>query len=287
MFDLILNVAKNDSRIRAVYMNGSRTNPNVPKDIFQDYDIVYLVTETEAFIRDKDWIKVFGDLVIMQLPDELDKIGGGNPDFKRCYGYLMQFADGNRIDLHIETLDLVLEEYQTDKLTITLLDKDDVLPKLPAPTDEDYWVKRPTQELYYRCCNEFWWVYLYIAKGLCRDEILYAMNHINFWVRPQLIQMIAWHVGIKTDFSLSIGKDAKYVNKYLSDDIWNRYLKTFPKAEIDDIWDATIIMGDLFEEIALIVGNELGFTYDTEEAHKSFSFLKHIRTLPKDAKEIL
>jgi len=28
MFNLILNIAKNDERIRAVYMNGSRTNPN-------------------------------------------------------------------------------------------------------------------------------------------------------------------------------------------------------------------------------------------------------------------
>ena len=32
MYDLILEVAKNDARIKAVYMNGSRTNENVPKD---------------------------------------------------------------------------------------------------------------------------------------------------------------------------------------------------------------------------------------------------------------
>lgn len=41
-FDLILGVAERDERIRAVYINGSRTNPNVPKDMFQDYDIVYV-----------------------------------------------------------------------------------------------------------------------------------------------------------------------------------------------------------------------------------------------------
>lgn len=35
MQELILNIAKQDERIRAVYMNGSRTNPNVPKDIFR------------------------------------------------------------------------------------------------------------------------------------------------------------------------------------------------------------------------------------------------------------
>lgn len=35
MYDLIINTAKEDERIRAVYMNGSRTNVNAPKDIFQ------------------------------------------------------------------------------------------------------------------------------------------------------------------------------------------------------------------------------------------------------------
>lgn len=31
MYDLILGIAKADTRVLAVYMNGSRTNPNVQK----------------------------------------------------------------------------------------------------------------------------------------------------------------------------------------------------------------------------------------------------------------
>lgn len=50
MYDLILEIAQKDDRIRAVYMKGSRTNENAPKDIFQDFDIVYVVTETASFI---------------------------------------------------------------------------------------------------------------------------------------------------------------------------------------------------------------------------------------------
>ena len=42
MMELILSVARKDERIRAVYMNGSRTNPNVKKDIFQDLEEVKL-----------------------------------------------------------------------------------------------------------------------------------------------------------------------------------------------------------------------------------------------------
>ena len=32
MLELIVNTAKNDARIRAVIMNGSRANPNAPSD---------------------------------------------------------------------------------------------------------------------------------------------------------------------------------------------------------------------------------------------------------------
>ncbi len=42
--------------ICAVYMNGSRTNFNVSKDIFQDYDIIYAVPEKED---DNDLFKYF------------------------------------------------------------------------------------------------------------------------------------------------------------------------------------------------------------------------------------
>ncbi len=48
-YGLIMDIAKADERILAVYMNGSRTNPNVPKDLFQDYDIVYVVKETKTW----------------------------------------------------------------------------------------------------------------------------------------------------------------------------------------------------------------------------------------------
>ena len=48
---LIINVAKTDERIRAVLLNGSRANPNITKDKFQDFDIVYIVNEIKTFLN--------------------------------------------------------------------------------------------------------------------------------------------------------------------------------------------------------------------------------------------
>lgn len=60
MFDLIISTAQRDDRIRAVYMNGSRTNKKVKKDLLQDYDIVYVVKQNRPFYEDKYWIDIFG-----------------------------------------------------------------------------------------------------------------------------------------------------------------------------------------------------------------------------------
>ncbi len=59
MMDLIMDTAKKDERIRAVIMNGSRTNPNARKDFFQDYDIVYIVRDVQSFTKDHSWVNRF------------------------------------------------------------------------------------------------------------------------------------------------------------------------------------------------------------------------------------
>lgn len=103
MLELILGTAKSDERIRGVILNGSRANPNAPRDIFQDFDIVYIVTETKSFIADKHWIDPFGEPLVIQQPDYNDIINGENINTDERYAYLMQFADGNRIDLSLQT----------------------------------------------------------------------------------------------------------------------------------------------------------------------------------------
>ena len=286
MMDLILTVAKKDERIRAVYLNGSRANPNAPKDIFMDYDVVYVVTETESFLKEEGWIDVFGERIIMQEPEKLDKMQGRNVDLSKCFGYLMQFSDGNRIDLHIETLDRTLERFGTDSLTVTLLDKEAVLPKLPPASDKNYWVEKPSFAQYTSQCNNFWWVAPYCAKGLWRKEILYTIDAMNLYVRDALLQMLSWYVCIEKRFEFSLGKSRKYLSNYLDPDLWNRLMTTFDLSDYNTAWNALITACELFAETAPAVGEAFGFVYSKEEAAKSFAYIRHIKELPQTAAEI-
>ena len=283
MYDLIINIAQQDEDIRAVYMNGSRTNVNAPKDIFQDYDIVYVVRDTAPYVNNKTWIDQFGDRLYMQYPDE-------HPDYpsdkENIYGWLMQFKDGNRIDLHVESIAHAKENIRSDKLCKVLLDKDSLFPDIPEATDEDYRVKRPSKEQYLCTCNEFWWCLNNVAKGLWREEMPYVQDMLNFHVRKQLEKVLSWKAGIETDFTVSVGKSAKYMYRWLSKEEWNRYLSTYCGAEIEQCWDAVFRMCDLFDETAKYVGEKLGYSYYVEESENAKYYLEHVRNLSKDATEI-
>lgn len=44
-------------------LEGTRVNSNVVPDIWQDYDITFLVTDVDGFKQSDEWLKVFGDIV--------------------------------------------------------------------------------------------------------------------------------------------------------------------------------------------------------------------------------
>ena len=284
MYNLFIDIANADNRILAVYMNGSRTNKNVPKDIFQDYDIVFVVKETEDFISDKDWIKKFGNILYMQYPDESVENPGDKENF---YGWLMQFDDGNRIDLHVETVIHAKENILCDRLCRILLDKENILPAIPEPTDKDYHVKKPSEAQFRECINEFWWCSNNLAKGLWREEMPYVQDMANFVVRKQLEKMLSWKAGIITGFSVSTGKSAKYLYKWIGKEEYQEYLDTYFGGSTEEAWEAVFKMCNLFNSATEYVAAGLGYTYNGQEGKAAETFLKHVRNLPKDAKEVL
>ena len=141
MFDIIIRTAESDDRVLAAYLKGSRANPNAHKDICQDFDIMYVVKETESFRTDLSWMEPFGKVILKQEQD--DAFGYGErfkiqDHYDETYSWLLLFEDGNRIDIGVETLEAVQKGSNRNKLFVPLLDKTGCLPQLPPPTDEEF-----------------------------------------------------------------------------------------------------------------------------------------------------
>ena len=81
MFALLISTAREDENKLAAYLQCSRTVPGVSKDIFQDYDLVYVVKETRPFIENREWIDRFGKRLYMQYPEEGFWDNGNHDDY--------------------------------------------------------------------------------------------------------------------------------------------------------------------------------------------------------------
>ena len=272
MLDLILSVALDDERIRAVLLAGSRANPAIPKDIYQDYDITYFTADVAQFYNNPAWVEDhFGQPLMMQMPEAMRyPTGDGN------FNYMMIYPDGVRIDLSF-----VFSKYIDDgEPAVILLDKDNgsgFLPALPVPSDKYWHIKPPSPLFFYSCCNNFWWCLNNVAKGIARDELPYVMHMLNDVVRFELHDMMNNYIGVQNGFNLSTGKDGKYFKKYLSPELYTQYAATYSGSDYADIWASVDVMCDLFHLLAVAVAAHFGFNYRQNEEAGSRTYLKMVR----------
>ena len=130
---------------------------------------------------DNKWIEVFGEILIVQYPDDwyshpYDYAGHDN------FAYLIQFKDGNRIDLTLIDIKNIKKEQSFYEPRVVLLNKDD-LKELKQISDESVFnIQKPTEMEYNNTCNEFRWLSIYISKGLCREELYYAKNFSEWYL---------------------------------------------------------------------------------------------------------
>lgn len=276
IYDLILGYAQSDARVRAVLLNGSRANPKAPKDIYQDYDVVYVVREIAPFRDDERWLDGFGTRLITQRPEAMRwPTGDGS------FNWLMLFADGNRIDLTLIP-ENQLELLGTDSLTVVLLDKDGMLPPFPPSDDRDYLAKAPSRLFYDSCCNNFFWCLQNVAKGIARDELPYAMLMYHNVVREDLHSMLEWYIAVQHPNGVSAGKLGKYFKTYLPRPLYARYLATYSDCAPEHVWQSIYAACELFRTAAKTVGNALGYPYPQADDDGILHYLTFVQNSAGD-----
>ncbi|NEN84819.1 aminoglycoside 6-adenylyltransferase [Paenibacillus elgii] len=259
MMEILVGLAANDSRIRLVTLEGSRTNPNIPSDPFQDFDIAYFVTDMDSFKANDEWLTSFGKRAMMQKPEAMELFPS---ELGNWFSYIILFEDGNKLDLTLIPLNEVDDYFeQSDGLVKILLDKDGIVKHKVIANDRQYWIKKPTAQEFDDCCNEFWMTSTYVVKGLARKEILFAVDHLNEIVRPNLLRMMSWEIGSKLGYSFSVGKNYKFIDRYLPADSWEDLLATCSGNSYPNMWKSLFICYELFRKYSKAVTKTLAYPY--------------------------
>ena len=258
MLDLILQTAKT-LQVKAVAMSGSRTCPNVPKDEFQDYDVVYIVDDLDNLTSDLSWLDQFGKRIIEQ------EVSLAN---RRLY--LMLFEDGNRIDLTLCSKEHI-HEWVDSEAGFTVLEDSENLFEAYFPNPERYWITSATETDFKNSCNEFWWVSAYVVKGICRNQFIYATDHLYGICQQELLKILAWQVASDRG-AVDIGKNYKYIFHYLPAEKENEFSNLLDFSSLDKITQSLLATMQLFHREAQRLAQKLGFDYDKEVAEKMIEY---------------
>ena len=258
ILDLILQIAKK-IQVDAVALSGSRTNQKAPKDEFQDYDVVYLVENFEELISDLSWLDQFGKRVIEQ------EVTLGH---RRLY--LMLFEDGNRLDLTLCPEDHI-QEWVESEADFTVLEDTKGLFETYSPSPERYWITPATETDFEKSCNEFWWVSAYVVKGICRNQVIYATDHLYGICQQELLKVLAWQVASDRG-KVDIGKNYKYLFNYLPAEKKKEFSNLLDFSSLDKIIQSLLATMQIFHQEAQSLSQKMGFEYDREVAEKMIQY---------------
>ena len=258
MLDLILQTAK-VLKVEAVAISGSRTDPKAPKDEFQDYDIVYVVDDLDNLTSNLAWLDSFGTRMIEQ-----HNILGN----RRLY--LMLFEDGNRIDLTLCPKEYI-KEWVESEADFTVLEDPKGLFAPYSPNPRRYWTSPASEIDFEKACNEFWWVSAYVVKGICRNQLIYATDHLYCICQQELLKVMAWQVASDRG-AVDIGKNYKYLFNYLPAEIEKAFSNLLDFSSLNKITQSLFSTMKLFNHEAQELAKKMEFTYDQEVAEKMMAY---------------
>ena len=260
MLDVILQTAET-LQVEAVAMSGSRTDTKAPKDEFQDYDVVYIVDDLDNLTSDLSWLEQFGNRLIEQY----NVLGN-----RRLY--LMLFEDGNRIDLTLCSKDHIQEWVDSEADYIVLKDEKGLFESYTT-SPERYWTSPASYIDFEKSCNEFWWVSAYVVKGICRNQLIYATDHLYGICQQELLEILAWQVAADKG-TVDIGKNYKYLFNYLPAEKEKEFSNLLDFSSIEKITQSLFATIKLFHQEAQAFSLKTGFPYDKETAEKMIQYAK-------------
>ena len=258
MLDLILQTAKT-IQVETVAMSGSRTDTKAPKDEFQDYDAVYIVDDLDNLTSDISWLDQFGKRIIEQ---EITL------NHRRLY--LMLFEDGNRIDLTLCPKEHI-KEWVDSEAGFTVLEDPEHLFEPYSQNLERFWMSPASETDFKNSCNEFWWVSAYVVKGICRNQVIYATDHLYGICQQEFLKILAWQVASDRG-KIDIGKNYKYLFNYLPTEKEKDFSSLLDFASLDKIIQSLFATMQLFHQEAQSLAQKMGFDYDKEVAEKMIEY---------------
>ncbi|MGM9974227.1 MAG: aminoglycoside 6-adenylyltransferase [Clostridiaceae bacterium] len=243
--------------IRAAFVVGSRARSDHPADEWSDVDIIFFTSKQNYYLLKNQWLNNIGDI----CTSFVSQTDGGDPE---C---LTLFDGGWQVDFVIHTLDdlrqIVKNKIIPDNFyrgVKVLIDKDhvadDIMPKSSrAPQGNPL-----SEDKFLQAINMFWFIALYIAKQILRNELWVVKARDNN-MKQLLLQMIEWHEKTINGIEYDTWHAGRFLCEWVSKETQVELQNAFGHFDRIDSWRALMATMTLYKRLANDISNIKNFSY--------------------------
>ncbi|WP_390406327.1 aminoglycoside 6-adenylyltransferase [Lacticaseibacillus jixiensis] len=255
----IIAQAAQDPAVAAIGTEGALNDVALQADEWSDLDVTIFV-KTDATIDKQAYITAFGAPVIVQHLLNQDMFG---PSSAIWDTYLVRYAKTQRIDWKFAPAADIDAYLASDSLN-TLVWQAGIGAVTPRATSaQTHAVQLPTAEEFADSVNELLWCAGNVAKGLHRQQLLYANEMLNLHVRSELLRLLAWQVALDhSDFDA--GACYKHLPEALERNQRQMLANSYAQASLADTAHSLAQVLDLAEAASVAVANGCGYPVPSE-----------------------
>jgi aminoglycoside 6-adenylyltransferase len=285
VIERLLKWAEARQDIRAVLLTSTRANPQIALDAFSDYDIILLVREIRPFLEDESWLEEYGE-VLTVYRDPVQRDYG-----LEKFAHITQYADGTKIDYTVYPVEIMTHILHEPKLPDTLdvgyavlLDKDGLTKELKPATYTAFIPSPPAEAEYREVIETFYSESTYVAKNLRRDELIMMKYNLDYVMKFELLRkMLEWRMEIDHGWSLKTGAYGKGLKKHISPKVWAKLENTYVGPGEEENWAALFRTIDLFRQVAVEVGDRLGYDFPHDLDRRVKGYLHRVKDMDRSA----
>lgn len=243
--------------VHVAYVAGSRARLDHGADEYSDLDIQMYVDDPKRYLESNSWIENFGKLNTA-IPFQN---GGGGLE------WLALFEGGYQVDFVIDSLTAF--QAQSDKGVPlgwflrgarVLLDKTGNAQRLIPEQFERSSSSAITEESFDFTVNMFWFLAIYLAKQILRNE-LWTVKLRDVECKQVLLQTVEWYEKLEHGEEFDTWHAGRFIYEWVDDDIFTRLNGVFGRFDAADSWRALQETIDLYELMSRKLAAHYQYTY--------------------------
>lgn len=251
--------------IRAIVLTSTRAT-SAPTDKYSDYDVIVITTDVAARYEQRDWLRVFGEVVI----DWWDPLERDPHTGELSTGNVVYYPGTKKIDFSLWSVTTARSmadglNTELDAGYAVLLDKDGSIAKWPKASGKGYAIELPDCDRYRQAVTDFFIGVPYVVTAIRRGELLPAKWVLDYDMRYEyLLPMLEWYAVSIHGPHVRIGNLGKGLQKLLPTETWAALVHTYADMDPQANLAAMHAMIALFRDVATKVAAAIGCDYPQE-----------------------